>query len=970
MIRHLQKFLSLLTIVLALSFSWGSAQNTSSAKQLLTFEFDTASNHSQLHANAIGVINQTARTVSITVPYTTDITALKATFTSSEFSKVFFGINPAIGVLATSNVTPWNYTNPVTLTVQAENLSYENYVVTVMATPPSTANNMLAFSGKWLKHWAGTCTPNGVFSQVEPDIIAGNNVIFSVPFGTKLDSIIVHFTISPFATCNITDSIQNFDTDHNGVPEAKVFTITSQSGVIHNYNVLPVVGQANVDDNLLSFIVPNSLTPAVVNYNTHNITAVVANSTTFIAPMWAISTYAHMFSDAQMTNEICPGTIFSLTGESNEFHFWIQAELKSDVSEFILTVTKTVASKICILTAIDANYTKHNLCGENYTGNIVGIIGSNFVNFNVPYGVNSVTINHEIFSPWASTSDTVGTVLNTVNNTIVITAEDGITTKTYNVFITPGAISNQKQLLTFGFNRNANTGFGFTWPDSTYAGTIDQTFKRINVTVPYNTNLYQLKAYFTQSIYSCISIAESNGTFTPQASELNINNYSNILTYVVTAEDGTQERYEVIIAKTPAKTGNDLLNLQISLFDCFDAKYIVDGTYSDNNIILVSVKYGTVLDSISTFFTISDGATVTPAAGIINFNNPVIFTVTSQAGVAKKYTVVALQRAENADKKLLSFWFDKDINNVFDSNIIGVINETSKTVELTIPWNAHASIRNLKASFTLSNGAIMKHENVLQESGVNAYDYITPIVFKVWAENCSTVEYFVNVTVISPLPGDICENAVSLTLPVVNHFGTTIGYSDDYNVSPCVSALNYMSGNDKVYTITLPYEGYLTGSILGNYGSIHVLDTCPTKALDASHCKAFAGGPNGGQFDVKIDAGTYLVIISTWSPPQTLDYLLNMSFSGTGINDNVLENKLNIYPNPANDRFTVSINNIKPIDMTIQLVNISGQVIYRNELKNIQIQNVEIDASNFAKGVYYLRINDGTNIKVVKVIIQ
>ena len=230
--------------------------------------------------------------------------------------------------------------------------------------------------------------------------------------------------------------------------------------------------------------------------------------------------------------------------------------------------------------------------------------------------------------------------------------------------------------------------------------------------------------------------------------------------------------------------------------------------------------------------------------------------------------------------------------------------------------------------------------------------------------------FYFNINVSYPVDGDVCENAIPLTLPVINHFGTTRGFNDDYNISPCSPFSNYMDGNDKVYTITLPYEGYLTASILGAYGSIHVLDVCPVETLEKFHCKLFIGGPNGGTIEKKIAAGTYFVIISTWSPPQTVDFLLNLTFRGTGVDNSELMSKLNVYPNPTDGKFTVSISNNEALDMTLELVNISGQVVYRNEVKAAYNYNEEIDATLFAKGVYYLKVNNGQGVKIEKVVIQ
>jgi hypothetical protein len=231
--------------------------------------------------------------------------------------------------------------------------------------------------------------------------------------------------------------------------------------------------------------------------------------------------------------------------------------------------------------------------------------------------------------------------------------------------------------------------------------------------------------------------------------------------------------------------------------------------------------------------------------------------------------------------------------------------------------------------------------------------------------------FYFNINVTYPIDGDVCENAIPLTLPVVNHFGTTVGFNDDYNVSPCSPFSNYMDGNDKVYSITTTEEGYLVGSILGAYGSIHVLDLCPKEELEKFHCKAYTGGPNGGQFRKKIPAGTYFVIISTWAPPQTVDFLMNLSWeSGSAVDNADLMSSMNVYPNPTNGKFTVSINNPEATDMILELVNISGQVVYRNEVKAAYSYNEDIDASTFAKGVYYLKVNDGKGVKVEKVVVQ
>jgi len=509
MIKQLRfgKFLSALMVLVLLGGLVAQGQNLSSQKQLLTFGFTvTANSSAQLGSDVTGVINQTTRTVAVTVPYQAVVTALKATFTSSPFSNVYGGVSTPTGSAAVSGSSPaLDYTSPVTWTVEAENHSYENYVVTVTKAAASSAKDLLTFSAAWGKSWSGSCTPNGVFLQTEPGVFNGNAITFPVPFGSDLDAITVYLTVSPYATCNHTNfTAYDFDADNNGVPEARTLTVTAQDGTsTQNYTILPVVGAASTADALLAFAVPTTGSTVSVNHTTQTIAVTVPYSTTSIAPTWSISPYAHMFSDAAYTAEICSGATLTLTSSPQTFNFFIRAEDPSEMSQYVMTVTKDAASAVNTLSAISASFGKLTCVSTTTTGTLVGTVGTSTVTFNVPYGVTSVLVtSYTKTSTLATSSLVANTTVLTNGSTFTVTSESGVA-KTYTVAFTTGTASNAKQLLTFGFNAAVNNPLfaaANQWTTgSTYAGVIDQTLKRVTVTVPYNTDLYRMKAYFTQS---------------------------------------------------------------------------------------------------------------------------------------------------------------------------------------------------------------------------------------------------------------------------------------------------------------------------------------------------------------------------------------------------------------------------------------------------------------------------------------
>jgi len=231
--------------------------------------------------------------------------------------------------------------------------------------------------------------------------------------------------------------------------------------------------------------------------------------------------------------------------------------------------------------------------------------------------------------------------------------------------------------------------------------------------------------------------------------------------------------------------------------------------------------------------------------------------------------------------------------------------------------------------------------------------------------------FYFNIQATYPVDGDVCDNAIPLTLPVINLFGTTNGYTDDYDYSPCTQSQNFMDGNDKVYTITTTEEGYLTGNIIGAFGSIHVLDKCPSENLDVSHCKAFTSGSQGGQFRKKIPAGTYFVVISNNPPPQSMDFLLNLSWeSVAGVDKDALTSRLNVYPNPTSDKFIIEIENADAADLSLELIATTGQIVYSRKVSSAYSFKDEISTSSLKKGVYYFKINNGKELQVKKIMVE
>ena len=100
--------------------------------------------------------------------------------------------------------------------------------------------------------------------------------------------------------------------------------------------------------------------------------------------------------------------------------------------------------------------------------------------------------------------------------------------------------------------------------------------------------------------------------------------------------------------------------------------------------------------------------------------------------------------------------------------------------------------------------------------------------------------------------------------------------------------------------------------------------------------------------------------------------VLNDTYNGgvaAGIDRNSLVSTFNVYPNPTRGAFTIDIANGPASDLIITLTNMQGQVLYRKTIDDAVSCQETIDA-NLSKGMYFLTVNHGKEVKVQKVIVN
>jgi hypothetical protein len=78
-----------------------------------------------------------------------------------------------------------------------------------------------------------------------------------------------------------------------------------------------------------------------------------------------------------------------------------------------------------------------------------------------------------------------------------------------------------------------------------------------------------------------------------------------------------------------------------------------------------------------------------------------------------------------------------------------------------------------------------------------------------------------------------------------------------------------------------------------------------------------------------------------------------------------------VYPNPAEDKINIEIGNTGAQETIIELISVTGTVIYRKECRNKQDHFTgQIDVSGYARGLYFVRIRQSGAIYIGKIVVR
>ncbi|MDX2285130.1 MAG: T9SS type A sorting domain-containing protein [Bacteroidia bacterium] len=78
--------------------------------------------------------------------------------------------------------------------------------------------------------------------------------------------------------------------------------------------------------------------------------------------------------------------------------------------------------------------------------------------------------------------------------------------------------------------------------------------------------------------------------------------------------------------------------------------------------------------------------------------------------------------------------------------------------------------------------------------------------------------------------------------------------------------------------------------------------------------------------------------------------------------------EFSVYPNPSNGVFSLEVKSSAQTSLDIRIVNLIGQTLYTQSVETNH--PTRIDVSNLPKGVYFIKIGEGQDQSLRRIVIQ
>ncbi len=746
--------------------------------------------------------------------------------------------------------------------------------------------------------------------ETGPATITNNIVVhqvdIEVAYGTDVSQLVATFTLSSGASADIGGTPQTSGSTVNDFSSGTLtYTVTNGSSS-QDWDVNVTVASASSAKNITNFDLPNQVGNESIDTLQHKVDVTVAQGTDVsdLVADFTLSQYAS--ATVNGTSQVSGSTHNDFT---NPVTYTVMAQ-DSSTQDWTITVTVSTSANT------ETEITAYSFPEETGPATITSNFAQHKVDIEVAYGtdlsnlVATFTLSYGAYAEVSGVSQTSGSTVNDFSSGTVVytvTAEDSTTTQDWDINVTVAPASSAKNILNFDL------------PNQVGNETIDTVNHTVDLDLQTGTNPSDLVATFTLSQYASATV---NGT--NQVSGSTHNDFTNPVIYTVMAQDSSTQDWTVTANVIP-NTETDILTYS------FPEQTGAANINVTNHSVDIEVEYGTDLSQLVASFSLSYGASAkvngtsqTSGTTVNDFSSgTVVYTVTAEDGTTTQDWDIDVSVAPaSSAKNILDFNLPNQANNE-------TIDTVNHTVDVTLGQGTDPS--DLVADFVLSQYASATVNGTSQVSGTTHNDFTNPVIYTITAQDGSSQDWTITVTVLTQ----------------ANTEADIITYSFAEQTGPAT-----IDNNNHIIDIEVSNSSDLSNLIA-------------TFSLSSGASAKVNGTPQTSGTTVNdFSSGSLVYTVTAEDGTTTENWTVNVTKEVPTFTNSLIENKIILYPNPAQDY--IVLDNIKTINR-ILIIDTNGKLIKQINVNGLTSKRINID--ELKTGLYFIKLisnNDSQTKKIIK----
>ncbi len=624
-------------------------------------------------------------------------------------------------------------------------------------------------------------------------------ISIELPFKTDITALVCEYVLSDGATAEIDATLQTSGETSNNFTDTVLYTVTAENTIVsQDWTVIISKTAPKKETAIMGFEFADQVAPAIIDAATHtvNIEIFASASIQDLIAQFTLSEGA-----SAHVNNIVQTSGLSSNDFSDTVIFRIMAEDVAQTQDWKVVVKQ-------ILPRTDAEILSFAFDGQVADAVINNNDHTVAVEIYQSAPITSLIAEFSLSrSTTANINGTPQTSKTTANDfsapvEFTVIAEDGITSQTWMITVTQSAEGNTDSQIE-----------EFSLGSISIETIIDPVNHTIKVTVPEGTSVDSLVPEFKLPYGATVRLDDS-----VQASGQTANDFTDTLTYIVTAEDGiTEQTWKVIVTghiKYVYSNDADILS------------FTVNGQVGSTEInesekrIMLKIAFDVDQTALIADFTASANTKVTinsvdQASGttVNNFSDTLAYRVLAEDGVTEQIWHVVVIKM---DEVIVSSKANIDDYVVNRQTKPALIDVDKKTITITVVFGT--DLTTIKSYFTVSDGASATVNAKEQLSGKTANDFTDTVRYMVLAEDRITVATW-NIVVVQAPEFTLNSDANILSFNIISsdevgivdadnkHILIPVAYGSDLS---SMTATFFLSNGATAFVNTVKQESGMT----------------------------------------------------------------------------------------------------------------------------------------------------------------